>query len=67
MNQYKDYLNADWMKSVEDTLAGARSNQSIVLDNATKDNEWWSNFKDEEDYKFNQRLDGYNKKYSGQK
>ena len=77
MDQYKGYLDADWMKSVRDTLTSARGQQSIVLENSTKDNEWWSSFGTEEmvnaygsaekAYQASQRYDGYSKKYSGYK
>ena len=75
MDQYKDYLDADWMKSVRDTLSGARVNQSQIVANSTRDNEWWNSFGSEElvkqygsaeeAYKYFQRDDGYRKKYSG--
>ena len=67
MDQYKGYIDADWEKSVRDTLTGARKQQAAILDNTDKDNQWWSNFKDEEEYKTAVRYDGYNQKYSGQK
>ena len=44
MDQYKDYLDNDWMKSVRDTLNKARTTQGQVLENYTKDNEYWSMF-----------------------
>jgi hypothetical protein len=65
MDQYKDYLDADWMQSVRDTLTGARGTQSQIVDAATKDDAWWKSFKDEDDYKKHQRYDGYSKKYAG--
>ena len=77
MDQYKDYFNEDWMKSVRDTLTGAREQQKNVITGATKDNEWWSSFGSdelvkqfgsaEEAYKYHQRDDGYRKKYGSQK
>lgn len=67
MDQYKGYLDEEWMQSVRDTLSSARGQQSIVLENSTKDNEWWGSFKDETEYQTAQRYDGYSKKYSGQK
>lgn len=76
MDQYSGYLNADWMKSVKDTLTGARKQQSLILDHSTKDNEWWNSFGSEElinaygsaedAYKYYQRDDGYRRKYGGQ-
>ena len=75
MDQYKDYLDADWMKSVRNTLTGARDAQSQLLDITTKDHEWWNSFGQEElvkkhgsaedAYKYYQRSDGYSKKYAG--
>ena len=75
MDQYSRYLDADWVKSVKDTLTGARGQQSSILEIATKDNEWWNSFGSEElvkaygsaedAYKYYQRADGWNTKYSG--
>ena len=65
MDQYKDYFDTDWMKSVTDILTSARGTQSQILDNYTKDNQWWSTFKDEDTYKTAQRYDSYSKKYEG--
>ena len=67
MDQYKGYLDDDLVKSVQSTLTSARGQQAAILDNTAKDNEWWSNFKDESEYQTAVRYDGYNKKYSGQK
>ena len=67
MDQYKGYLDADWMQSVRDTLTNGINQQKIILENSQADNKWWSSFKDEEDYKTAQRYDGYNQKYSGLK
>lgn len=76
MDQFNGYLDADWMKSVRDTLTGARGQQNIVLENTTKDNEWWNGFGSDQElvnqfgsaegvYNYFQRTDGYNKKYTG--
>ena len=67
MDQYKGYLDADFVKSVQDTLTSARGQQDIVVGNAKADSKWWSNFADEDEYKTAQRYDGYTKKYTGQK
>ena len=67
MDRYKGYLDADFVKSVQDTLSGARSQQEIVISNATADSQWWRNFANENEYKTAQRYDGYSKKYTGQK
>ena len=75
MDQFSGYLDADWMKSVRDTLTSASKQQSRIVEGATKDNEWWSSFGSEdlvkqygsaeEAYKTHQRYDGYSKKYNG--
>ena len=65
MDKFQGYLDEDWSKQVRDILTSARSDQSIVLENSTKDNEWWSNWANEDEYKTSQRYDGYQKKYSG--
>ena len=65
MDQYTDYLDAEWVEKVRNTLTSERNNQQTILDAATKDNEWWSNFKTEDDYKTYQRYDGYSQKYNG--
>ena len=44
MDQHKDYLDSDWMKSVRDTIEGARGAQSQILDGTARDNEFWSKF-----------------------
>ena len=67
IDRFKGYLDDDFVKSVQTTLTGARGQQDAILDNSSKDNEWWSSFKDEEEYKTAVRYDGYSKKYSGQK
>ena len=75
MDQYSDYLDEDWMKSVREKLTSARGTQSQIIEASTKDNEYWSSFGSEdllkeygtaEDaYKTHQRYDGYSKKYDG--
>ena len=76
MDQYQDYLDKDWMKSVRETLTGASGTQAKILESATKDNEWWNSFGSDQDlldeygsaedvYKYFQRSDGYSKKYNG--
>lgn len=75
MDQYKAYLDEDWMKSIRETLTGASDKQKSIIESATKDNEWWSSFGNEElvkeygsaedAYKYFQRDDGYRKKYTG--
>ena len=75
MDQHKGYLDSEWMEKVRKTLTDARNIQGQVLDYTTKDNEWWSNFGNEElvkqygsaeeAYKYYQRTEGYNTKYAG--
>ena len=76
MDQYKDYLDKDWMKSVRETLTGASGNQAKIIESASKDNEWWNSFGSDKElldqygsaedvYKYFQRSDGYSKKYNG--
>ena len=67
MDQHKDILDDDWMYKVKYTLATARLDQKRILENATKDNEWWSSFADEDQYNTYQRYNGYSKKYDGMK
>ena len=52
MDQYKGYLDAKWMDDVRKTIAGARDQQKSIYDSAVSDNQWWSSFKDEDDYNF---------------
>lgn len=52
MDQYKGYLDAKWMDDVRKTIAGARDQQKGIYDSAVSDNQWWSSFKDEDDYNF---------------
>ena len=76
MDQYQDYLDKDWMKSVRETLTGASGTQAKIIESATKDNEWWNSFGSDQElldeygsaedvYKYFQRSDGYSKKYNG--
>ena len=65
MDQFGSYLDADWAKSVKETLASARDQQQIVLENATADSKWWRNFANEDEYKTAQRYDSYNCRSQG--
>ena len=49
MDQYKDYLDEDWMKSIRETLTGASGAHSQIVDSATMDNEYWKKFTPNED------------------
>ena len=44
IEQNKSLLDKDWIKKVTDTITGARSQQGSIVDIATQDNDWWSNF-----------------------
>ena len=48
LDQNKDYLDADWVKSIKDTISKARGTQSKIIDSAKSDNEFWSSFGNEE-------------------
>ena len=75
MEQHKRYLDEKWLNEIKNTITSARSTQSSILDNVTKDNEYWSSFGNEdlvkqygsaEDaYKYYQRDDSYRQKYTG--
>ena len=75
LDQHKDYLDADWVESVRNTITKGKDAQLQILTAAQKDNEWWSSFGSddlvkaygsaEDAYKYYQRADGYNKKYEG--
>ena len=75
MDQYKDYLDADWMKSVKDALTGTRDQQKAIFDIAQNDYKYWNSFgtdelvekygSAEEAYKYGQRSYGYSQKYDG--
>ena len=65
LDQYADYLDSKWVDDVKKTITEARNTQNLIIENATKDNEYWSNWENEDAYKYYQRVDGYNKKYSG--
>ena len=75
MDQYKSYLNPEWMDSVRNILTDARKDQGSIIEGVSKDNEWWNSFGSEElvkqygsaeeAYKYYQRDDGYRKKYEG--
>lgn len=75
MDQYKGYLNEDWMKQVRDTITSTRDVHKSIYDIADKDNQYWSSFgtnemvqahgSAEEAYKYSQRSTGYSQKYAG--
>ena len=75
IDQYKDYLDADWVKSVKEALTGTREQQKAIYDIADNDNKYWSSFgtddlvqaygSAEEAYKYRQRDYGYRQKHDG--
>ena len=44
IDQHKDYLDADWVKSVQDTITDAKNKQNLVVEYSSKDNDYWSKF-----------------------
>ena len=65
LDKYKGYLDSDWAKEVQKALTESLQQQKSISAVASQDNDWWSNFKDETEYKTAGRYDGYSKKYSG--
>ena len=51
LDQYKGFFNADYIESVKQTLDGNLKVQGDVISNSTKDLEYWSQWKTEDDYK----------------
>ena len=50
LNQYKDFFGEDYVKSVYEALDGNLKAQASVLDAATKDVEYWSQWTSEDEY-----------------
>ena len=44
LDQYSDYLDSKWVDDVKKTITEARNTQSAILDNVTKDHEYWAKF-----------------------
>ena len=65
LTQYKDFFGEDYVKSVYEALDGNLKAQASVLDAATKDVEYWSQWSSEDEYYSAQRILGYQKKYDG--
>ena len=75
LDQYGEYLDADWVSEVKTAIGSATTQQQELLSNASKDNVWWGSFgtaemvekygSAEDAYKYSQRADGYYKKYAG--
>ena len=65
LTQYKDFFGDDYVNSVFEALDGNLKAQASVLDAATKDVEYWSQWASEDEYYTAQRILGYQKKYDG--
>ena len=50
VDQYKDYLDADWVDSVTSTLNSTRQHYWDLLNGAKDDNKYWSQWETEDDY-----------------
>ena len=50
LDYYKDFIGADWSKSVLDQLDRGSKFRTDVFDEATADHEYWSQWATEEDY-----------------
>ena len=61
LDYYKDFIDADWSKSVLDQLDRGSKFQSDVFDAAAADHEYWSQWENEE--KYNEAL-AYQKDYN---
>ena len=44
VDQYKDYLDAEWVNNVRNTLISGSQQQRSLVTGATKDNEYWSSW-----------------------
>lgn len=44
INKYQDYLDKDWVKSVQKTLAGAIDQQNQIANIAAQDDAYWAGF-----------------------
>ena len=44
LDQYADYLDSKWVDDVKKTITEARNTQNLIIENATKDNEYWAKF-----------------------
>ena len=51
LNKYKNYLNSDYVKQIEEALNGNSKGLSDMLSTYTADHDYFSKFKNEEEYK----------------
>ncbi len=72
LDMYGDYLGSEYTASVKNALQSARSQKNQMLDSASKDNDYWSQFADgneylnlQSEYYKQQKIEGYQKKYTG--
>lgn len=72
LDTYGDYLGRDWADSVKSALQSASAQQSEILNYATSDKDYWSQYADENEYlgyqseyKKQKRYEGYQNKYAG--
>ena len=65
LTQYKDFFGQDYVDSVFEALDGNLKAQQNVLDAATKDVEYWSQWASPDEYYTAQRILGYQNKYDG--
>ena len=65
LDQYKGYLDSEYVSQIQKTLTDSLQQQKSISAVASQDNDWWSNFRDEQKYQTAGRYDGYQKKYSG--
>ena len=65
LTQYKDFFGQDYVDSVFEALDGNLKAQQNVLDAATKDVEYWSQWASPDEYYTAKRHYDYQKKYEG--
>ena len=51
LEQYSDFYDPEWVKSISDALDSTLSIHNDIVSNSTKDHEYWSQWKDEDTYK----------------
>ena len=72
LDEYGDYLGSDYVNSVKSAFQSAMGQQSEILKYASGDNDFWSQFADQneyytvrEEYLKEKRAEGYKSKYAG--
>ena len=51
LEQYSDFYDPEWVKSVSEALDQSLSVQNTILSNSSKEHEYWSQWEDEASYK----------------